>query len=75
MSEGPEGTARPSQADIERQIEEIEYTGRHLGPRLGNPFPFQHSGDAQGMRDRVRMRVADAPLRLVDRHKPHHFGA
>ncbi|MHA1569177.1 MAG: TRAP transporter permease, partial [Alphaproteobacteria bacterium] len=35
MSDGPEGAAKPSQADIERQIEEIEYTGRHLGPTLG----------------------------------------
>ena len=37
---------------------------------LDNPYPFQHSGDAQGLRDKIHMRIADEPLRLVDCHTP-----
>jgi diacylglycerol kinase family enzyme len=41
---------------------------------LNDPFPYQHSGDAQGMRDAVDWRIADKPLRMVDCHKPRQFG-
>jgi diacylglycerol kinase family enzyme len=41
---------------------------------LDGPFPFQHSGDAQGSLSRLEMRVADEPLRLVDFYKPRPTG-
>jgi diacylglycerol kinase family enzyme len=37
---------------------------------LADPYPFQHSGDAQGMRKAVRMRIADESLELVHFHEP-----
>jgi diacylglycerol kinase family enzyme len=37
---------------------------------LADPYPFQHSGDAQGLRKSVRMRIAEEPLDLVDLHHP-----
>jgi len=37
---------------------------------LERPFPFQHSGDAQGLRREVEMRISDEPLRLVDYYPP-----
>jgi diacylglycerol kinase family enzyme len=37
---------------------------------LDHPFPFQHSGDAQGLRDRLDLKVADDNLELVDLYRP-----
>ncbi|MEZ4271466.1 MAG: diacylglycerol kinase family protein [Myxococcota bacterium] len=37
---------------------------------LDHEFPFQHSGDAQGVRQEVDMHVAPDPLRLVDYYSP-----
>ena len=35
---------------------------------LAQPYPFQHSGDAQGMRKNVRFRVADEGLDILNMH-------
>ncbi len=40
---------------------------------LSQPYPFQHSGDAQGMRKQLRWRIAKEPLELVDLHAAHSF--
>jgi len=37
---------------------------------LNHPFPFQHSGDAQGLRDRLDLKIADDTLELVDLYRP-----
>ena len=37
---------------------------------LERPFPFQHSGDAQGLRDRLDFKIADDCLELVDLYRP-----
>lgn len=37
---------------------------------LEQPFPFQHSGDAQGMRKNLRWRIANDKLVLLDLHRP-----
>ncbi len=37
---------------------------------LEQPFPFQHSGDAQGMRKSLRWTVAEDKLDLLDLHRP-----
>jgi diacylglycerol kinase family enzyme len=37
---------------------------------LKDPYPFQHSGDAQGMKKEMRLSVAQSPLKLVDFHTP-----
>ena len=37
---------------------------------LDMPFPFQHSGDAQGLKQDISLKLASLPLRLVDCHKP-----
>jgi len=37
---------------------------------LVQPYPFQHSGDAQGMRKNLRWRIADEPMEIVDLHRP-----
>lgn len=37
---------------------------------LAKPFPFQHSGDAQGLRDKLDLRIADDNLEFVDLHRP-----
>jgi len=37
---------------------------------LEQPFPFQHSGDAQGMRKNLRWTVAEDKLNLLDLHRP-----
>jgi len=37
---------------------------------LERPFPFQHSGDAQGLRDRLDFKIADDSLELVDMYRP-----
>ncbi len=36
---------------------------------LAQPYPFQHSGDAQGMRKNLRCRIADDALDLLDLHR------
>lgn len=53
----------------------MDFLVEDISIELANPYPFQHSGDAQGMRSRVDMRVADEPLRLVDCHHPKHLVA
>lgn len=37
---------------------------------LEQPFPFQHSGDAQGMRKSLRWRIPEDRLQLLDLHRP-----
>ncbi|MBI5508263.1 MAG: hypothetical protein HY903_05875 [Deltaproteobacteria bacterium] len=37
---------------------------------LDRPFPFQHSGDAQGLRDRLDLKIASDQLELVDMYRP-----
>jgi diacylglycerol kinase family enzyme len=34
------------------------------------PYPYQHSGDAQGMRERLRWKIDAEPLQLVDCYRP-----
>jgi diacylglycerol kinase family enzyme len=41
---------------------------------LDHPFPFQHSGDAQGLRDRLDLKLADDTLELVDLYRPWRMG-
>jgi len=37
---------------------------------LVQPYPFQHSGDAQGMRKKLHCRIADETLDILDLHGP-----
>ena len=37
---------------------------------LERPFPYQHSGDPQGLRDRMDLRIADEQLEIVDLYGP-----
>jgi diacylglycerol kinase family enzyme len=37
---------------------------------LEKPFPFQHSGDDQGLRDQIDLKIADDDLELVDYLRP-----
>ncbi len=37
---------------------------------LARPFPFQHSGDAQGLRDRLDLKIADDSLEIIDLYRP-----
>lgn len=37
---------------------------------LERPFPFQHSGEAQGLRDRLDLKISQTPLDLVDFYPP-----
>ncbi|MDP7039184.1 MAG: diacylglycerol kinase family protein [Myxococcota bacterium] len=41
-----------------------------ISVELGSPYPYQHSGDAQGMRDQVDFKISDEMLRLVDLYPP-----
>lgn len=56
-----------------RQVQ--DFLVEDISIELANPFPFQHSGDAQGMRRRIDMRISDTPLRLVDFHRPRLLNA
>jgi len=42
---------------------------------LEQPFPFQHSGDAQGMRKNLRWTVTEDKLSLLDLHRPRRIYA
>ena len=57
------GTHRSSRALKDFLVEDVSI-------ELENPFPFQHSGDPQGMRKRVDIKVSNEPLQLVDFHRP-----
>jgi diacylglycerol kinase family enzyme len=48
----------------------LDFLVEDIGVELARPYPFQHSGDDQGMRDRLDLRVADEPLKLVDYYGP-----
>ena len=56
------GTYRNASAILDFLVEDATV-------ELSRPYPFQHSGDAQGERTKVDLRVADVPLRLVDCHR------
>ncbi len=51
-----------------------DFLVKDFNVELNNPFPYQHSGDAQGMRDKLDMKVASEPLKLVDCLPPHNSG-
>ena len=40
---------------------------------LARPFPFQHSGDSQDLRDHLRLKINPSPIQLVDFHSPRTF--
>ncbi len=48
----------------------FDFLVKDVRVELDKPFPFQHSGDAQGMRNDLTLRVSEEPLRLVDCHAP-----
>ncbi len=41
-----------------------------ISVELAKPYTFQHSGDAQGPRDHLDLRIAENVLNLVDLHPP-----
>lgn len=47
---------------------------KHIKIELANPYPFQHSGDDQGLRDHLNLRIAHDPLQLVDLYQPRLSG-
>jgi len=57
------GTHRSPRALKDFLVEEVDI-------ELKNPFPFQHSGDPKGIRQKVNIKVSDEPLELVDFHRP-----
>lgn len=48
----------------------FDFLVKDVRVELDRPFPFQHSGDSQGMRNDMTLRVCKEPLRLVDCHPP-----
>lgn len=42
----------------------------HVRIELDRPFPFQHSGDAQGERTELDLRVSPEAVELIDLHRP-----
>jgi len=44
----------------------FDFLVRDVHIELAEPFPFQHSGDPQGSRTRIDIRIAEADLSLVD---------
>ena len=47
-----------------------DFLAEDIHIELARPFPFQHSGDAQGMRSDLSLRIAPDPLKLVDYMAP-----
>lgn len=47
-----------------------DFMVENISVEFSNPFPFQHSGDAQGLRDRLDLKIADDNLELVDLYRP-----
>ena len=48
----------------------FDFLVENVSVEFDQPIPFQHSGDAQGLRDRLDLRVADDKLELVDLYRP-----
>ena len=48
----------------------FDFLVEHVRIELERPFPFQHSGDAQGMRTELDFRVRPEPLRMLDYYAP-----
>ncbi len=48
----------------------FDFLVERVSVELKTPYPFQHSGDAQGMRDRLDLHLADDKLELVDLYPP-----
>jgi len=48
----------------------FDFLVENVSIELEHPFPFQHSGDAQGLRDRLDLRIADDTLELIDLYRP-----
>jgi diacylglycerol kinase family enzyme len=48
----------------------FDFLATDVDVELEQPFPFQHSGDAQGMRKNLRWHVAEDRLHLLDMHRP-----
>jgi diacylglycerol kinase family enzyme len=48
----------------------LDFLASDVEIELEQPFPFQHSGDAQGMRKSMRWRIAEDRLSLLDMHHP-----
>jgi diacylglycerol kinase family enzyme len=44
----------------------IDYLVEDIHVELAEPFPFQHSGEALGLRQNINFKVADEGLKLVD---------
>ncbi|OGQ89940.1 MAG: hypothetical protein A2289_11145 [Deltaproteobacteria bacterium RIFOXYA12_FULL_58_15] len=57
------GTYRNPKALMDYLVEDVTI-------EVDKPYPFQHSGDAQGLRDRVDLKIAEDKLELIDMHKP-----
>lgn len=51
----------------------FDFLVEDVSVELNTPFPFQHSGDAQGLRSQVDLRIAPRPLKLVDCYGPRAF--
>jgi diacylglycerol kinase family enzyme len=58
-----QGTYRNPEGMFDFLVEDVSV-------ELDKPFPFQHSGDAQGLRDRLDLKIADDNLELVDLYRP-----
>jgi diacylglycerol kinase family enzyme len=48
----------------------MDFLVEDVGIELEQPFPFQHSGDAQGLKQNLDFSIASESLRLVDCHRP-----
>jgi diacylglycerol kinase family enzyme len=57
------GTYRNADGLFDFLVEDVEV-------ELDRPAPFQHSGDAQGLRDKLDLKIADDNLELVDMYRP-----
>jgi diacylglycerol kinase family enzyme len=48
----------------------LDFLVEKVAIELDRPFPYQHSGDAQGLRDRLDFQIAPEGLELVDLYRP-----
>ena len=52
----------------------LDYLVEDIHVELTDPFPFQHSGDAMGLRQNLNLKIANENLKLVDFFPPQRLG-
>ena len=52
----------------------IDYLVEDIHIELADPFPFQHSGEALGLRQNLNLKIAHESLKLVDFFPPQRMG-